>query len=338
MGTHPIFESDFDCLTDFKIGTDQRMVTGPIANEQCEPQTNSPTVVADQAPVDAVSDYEVFLADGLLASEDSSRVAPSVEALACGLAMSSRNFNNNSNSTSVAADQAPGDDEEGVEGGEAEAVEAEQAPAEADAAEEQAEGAADDVSSMYSESIATVRTGASDEDAMSTVTEGSEWGDEFAPWELQVKANEFTVRDLVTMKKEYQFRVVAVNAAGRSKPSKASDVIQPRPDQKRPTPPRALRNIGTTPNSIALQWEEPEDNGGADILGYAVQLRAGRSKQWKEVAVDLKELSYNVTDLTEGMDYVFRVHCYNIVGVSDWHENLEPVRAKPMYDPPGVPC
>merc|ERR1712212_530644 len=116
MGTHPIFESDFDCLTDFQIGTDQRMVTGPIANEQCEPITNSPTVVADQAPVDAVSEHEVFLADELLVLEDSSRVAPSVEALACGLAMSSRNFNNNSNSTSVVADQAPGDDEEGVEG------------------------------------------------------------------------------------------------------------------------------------------------------------------------------------------------------------------------------
>merc|ERR1711937_168290 len=97
--------------------------------EQCEPQTNSPTVVADQAPVDAVSEHEVFLADELLVSEDSSRVAPSVEALACGLAMSSRNFNNNSNSTSVVADQAPGDDEEGVEG-DAEAVEAEQAPVE----------------------------------------------------------------------------------------------------------------------------------------------------------------------------------------------------------------
>ena len=53
--------------------------------------------------------------------------------------MSSRNFNNNSNSTSVVADQAPGDDEECVEG-DAEAVEAEQAPVEADA--EQAEGAA----------------------------------------------------------------------------------------------------------------------------------------------------------------------------------------------------
>merc|ERR1711990_567019 len=129
MGTHPIFESDFDCLTDFKIGTDQRMVTGPIANEQCEPITNSPTVVADQAPVDAVSEHEVFLADELLVLEDSSRVATSVEALACGLAMSSRNFNNNSNSTSVAADQAPGDDEEGVEG-------------DAEAVDEQAEGAA----------------------------------------------------------------------------------------------------------------------------------------------------------------------------------------------------
>merc|ERR1712212_1210799 len=220
MGTHPIFESDFDCLTDFQIGTDQRMVTGPIANEQCEPITNSPTVVADQAPVDAVSEHEVFLADELLVLEDSSRVAPSVEALACGLAMSSRNFNNNSNSTSVVADQAPGDDEEGVEGDAEALVEAEQAP-EAEAEE----AGADDTSSMYSDSVATVRTGASDEDAMSTVTEGSEWGDEFAPWELQVKANEFTVRDLVTMKKEYQFRVVAVNAAGRSRPSKASDVI-----------------------------------------------------------------------------------------------------------------
>merc|ERR1712183_1227022 len=205
MGTHPIFESDFDCLTDLKIGTDQRMVTCPIANEQCEPTINSPTVVADQAPVDAVSEHEVFLADELLVSEDSSRVASSVEALACGLAMSSRNFNNNSNSTSVVADQAPGDDEEGVEG-DAEAVEAEQAPVEGEAAaaeeeapveaeqapEAEADAGADDNESMYSESIATYRTGASDDDNMSTITEGSEWGDEFAPWELQVKANEFT--------------------------------------------------------------------------------------------------------------------------------------------------
>ena len=161
-----------------------------------------------------------------------------------------------------------------------------------------------DAASDYTESIATVYTGM-DDDVVSTITEGSEWGDDFAPWELQVKANEFTVRDLVTMKKEYQFRVVAVNSAGRSKPSKASDVIQPRPDQKRPSPPRALRNVGTTPSSIALQWEEPEDNGGAEIIGYAIQLKAGRSKQWKEIAVDVKDLSYNVTDLTEGKLIVF---------------------------------
>ena len=38
-------------LLDIKIGTNQRMVTGPIANEQCEPQTNSPTVVADQGKI-----------------------------------------------------------------------------------------------------------------------------------------------------------------------------------------------------------------------------------------------------------------------------------------------
>ena len=154
--------------------------------------------------------------------------------------------------------------------------------------------------SEYSESIATILTDIEDDSTSNQIETASQWGDEFAPWELQVKSNEFTVRDLVTMKKEYQFRVVAVNEVGRSEPSLPSDVIQPRPDQKRPSPPRALRNVGTTPNSIALQWEEPEDSGGADILGYAIQLKAGRSKQWKEIAVDIKELTYNVVDLTEG--------------------------------------
>ena len=96
------------------------------------------------------------------------------------------------------------------------------------------------------------------------------------------------------MKKEYQFRVVAVNQAGRSQPSKPSELCQPRPDQKRPSPPRALKNVGTTPSSIALEWDVPEDDGGAEILGYAVQMRAGRSKQWKEIAVDVHETALNV--------------------------------------------
>ena len=154
--------------------------------------------------------------------------------------------------------------------------------------------------SEYSESVATIRSDIDDDATTTSLETGSEWGDQFAPWELHVKSNEFTVRDLVTMKKEYQFRVIAVNEVGRSEPSLPSDLIQPRPDQKRPSTPRALRNVGTTPTSISLQWEEPEDSGGADILGYALQLKAGRSKQWKEVAVDIKDLTYNVADLTEG--------------------------------------
>ena len=37
---------------------------------------------------------------------------------------------------------------------------------------------------MYSESIATDYT--RDDDVASTISEGSEWGDTFAPWERQV--------------------------------------------------------------------------------------------------------------------------------------------------------
>ena len=301
------------------------MVIDQVANKQCDHHNaDGVTVAASPEAVSATSVTGVDMGNQANSPVDTTTTPTQVvlvDALTSGLVMSSMNANNNSNSSVDASrnEDAPGDDNEDVAEN-ADAVAAEQAPVEEDQPAEEAapveaapeesapEGATEadinDAASDYTESIATAYTGM-DDDVVSTITEGSEWGDDFAPWELQVKANEFTVRDLVTMKKEYQFRVVAVNSAGRSKPSKASDVIQPRPDQKRPSPPRALRNVGTTPSSIALQWEEPEDNGGAEILGYAIQLKAGRSKQWKEIAVDVKDLSYNVTDLTEGKLIVF---------------------------------
>ena len=132
--------------------------------------------------------------------------------LSAQMSIQSANSNNNSN-------QNTGDDDTQEETQEESqdnvpeidtAVEAIAAPAEE----------IEDNQSMYSESVATAMTLSDDEG--STITEGSEWGDDFAPWELQLKSNEFTVRDLVTMRKEYQFRVVAVNEAGRSQASKPS--------------------------------------------------------------------------------------------------------------------
>merc|ERR1739838_433285 len=247
MGTHPIFGSDFCCLTEqTEIAIRKRMVIDQVADKQCDHYNDELTVAASPEAVSANAVIGVDMGTQAISPVDTIKTQNQVvlvDALASGLAMSSKNANNNSNSSVDASqsEDAPGDD----------AVEAEQAPAEEDQPAEEAapveaapeesapEGGADadqinDTESIYSESIATVYTGM-DDDVMSTITEGSEWGDDFAPWELQVKANEFTVRDLVTMKKEYQFRVVAVNGAGRSRPSKSSDVIQPRPDQKRTT-------------------------------------------------------------------------------------------------------
>merc|ERR1739838_31802 len=257
MGTHPIFGSDFCCLTEqTEIAIRKRMVIDQVADKQCDHYNDELTVAASPEAVSANAVIGVDMGTQAISPVDTIKTQNQVvlvDALASGLAMSSKNANNNSNSSVDASqsEDAPGDDAEEVVGQQAEAVEAEQAPAEEDQPAEEAapveaapeesapEGGADadqinDTESIYSESIATVYTGM-DDDVMSTITEGSEWGDDFAPWELQVKANEFTVRDLVTMKKEYQFRVVAVNGAGRSRPSKSSDVIQPRPDQKRTT-------------------------------------------------------------------------------------------------------
>ena len=81
--------------------------------------------------------------------------------------MSYRNLNTNSNATT---------DEHDPENERIESIES--------------QGNVDEVSSIYSESIATILSDDDANDAVSTITEGSEWGDEFAPWELQVKSNE----------------------------------------------------------------------------------------------------------------------------------------------------
>ena len=39
---------------------------------------------------------------------------------------------------------------------------------------------------QYSESVVTVDSDPEIDDTASTITEGSEWGDQFVPWELKV--------------------------------------------------------------------------------------------------------------------------------------------------------
>lgn len=124
------------------------------------------------------------------------------------------------------------------------------------------------------------------------------------------------VQDLIQGNR-YEFRVIAVNEAGPSKPSKPSEsmVAQTQilpPDA--PEPPRADR---ITKDSVTLSWRIPRHDGGATIKGYNLQIKGKDDADWKDVNTELIPGNvFTVPKLTEGAEYNFRVMAVNDVGSS----------------------
>jgi len=72
-----------------------------------------------------------------------------------------------------------------------------------------------------------------------------------------------------------------------------------------------------TSESLALNWEEPNDTGGVKIIHYLIVMRESDSTKYKKVAqVDGDVHSYTVTKVKEGREYHFRVYAQNEVGIS----------------------
>jgi hypothetical protein len=80
---------------------------------------------------------------------------------------------------------------------------------------------------------------------------------------------------------EYEFRVVAKNAAGWSKPSPPSDKIQLRQRFGPPGPPISLHANSIGPNWVTLTWQPPLDDGGCKLAGYVVEKREIGHQQWE---------------------------------------------------------
>ena len=120
--------------------------------------------------------------------------------------------------------------------------------------------------------------------------------------------------DLIEMS-EYEFRVIAENDAGQSKPSdgcgqfKAKDPFDPpgRPDA--PEPEMAK-------DSAKLTWKPPESDGGAPITNYIIEMRRCGDVKW--VVCNKTEkvpgLEFTVTGLVEETDYEFRITAENKAG------------------------
>lgn len=72
-------------------------------------------------------------------------------------------------------------------------------------------------------------------------------------------------------------------------------------------------------DSMTVNWEEPEDDGGTPITGYWLERKETTGKRWARVTRDpIRPMgmgeSFVVTGLIEGSQYLFRVTAINAAG------------------------
>lgn len=86
---------------------------------------------------------------------------------------------------------------------------------------------------------------------------------------------------------EYHIRIMARNEVGTSEPLQTEKpIIVERPPTLL-TPPSPckppLRVVSVIADSVTLQWNPPEDDGGSPLTGFIISKRDMQGKQWDEV-------------------------------------------------------
>ena len=71
------------------------------------------------------------------------------------------------------------------------------------------------------------------------------------------------------------------------------------------------------PTTLTLTWKPPVSDGGAEITNYVVERKDKFSSRWTPISIAqvIKTTRFEVTGLTEGTDYEFRVSAENKAGV-----------------------
>ena len=97
----------------------------------------------------------------------------------------------------------------------------------------------------------------------------------------------------------------------------------------KPAPPRNLCVKEINPNYITLQWNTPDEDGGAPITGYVIEKADAKRRTFAAAGnTDADTLVFKATKLYEGSEYLFKVFAENAVGLSEPATLPEPVTAK----------
>uniref|UniRef100_A0A8C3R4S6 Titin n=1 Tax=Cyanoderma ruficeps TaxID=181631 RepID=A0A8C3R4S6_9PASS len=140
-----------------------------------------------------------------------------------------------------------------------------------------------------------------------------------------VKCNKKVVTDLrfkvsgLTEGHEYEYRVMAENAAGVSQPSPTSPFYKACDTVFKPGPPGNPRVLDSSKSSITIAWNKPIYDGGSEITGYMVEIALPEEDEWKIVTppMGLKATSFTITDLKENQEYKIRIYAMNSEGLGE---------------------
>ncbi|XP_014667689.1 PREDICTED: twitchin-like isoform X2 [Priapulus caudatus] len=105
-----------------------------------------------------------------------------------------------------------------------------------------------------------------------------------------------------------------------------------------PLPPRDLKVVEVSAESMTVHWKPPEDDGGTELTGYIVEDKDNSRRTWRRVAVvPPEQYSAEIPNLIEGFLYLYRVFAENKMGLSEPCEMHRPVEAANDFIEPGQP-
>uniref|UniRef100_A0A1A9UCU1 Titin n=1 Tax=Glossina austeni TaxID=7395 RepID=A0A1A9UCU1_GLOAU len=137
----------------------------------------------------------------------------------------------------------------------------------------------------------------------------------------------------VTRKDTGRYKIVAENECGSDTVECTITVLD------KPSTPKSLLIKETKKDSVTLEWEPPEDDGGMEINKYILEKCDLQKKVWMKVAdFDKNTRSYVIQKLSVNCEYMFRILAVNPIGESDPTESqIITITKKDKPSPPRQP-